>query len=129
MKTRNITKRVAISVSLILLAAPNAVNAQLVPQPWGSVGVKDSDITFSVGARALDFGVELGKGPDGATGVDVLKFISLPVISPYVGIGLYSEDKGVALSGGVQVGTASNLFLGVGYNTVRGVNGQVGVRF
>lgn len=129
MKIENITKSVITSISLLVLATPHPVKAQLIPQPWGSVGVKDSDVTFSVGARALGFGVELGKGPDGATGVDVLKFISLPVIAPYVGVGLYSEDKGVAFSGGVQVGTASNLFLGVGYNTVRGVNGQVGVRF
>ncbi len=63
----------------------------------------------------MGFGVELGFA-DSETGVDVLKFIELPVISPYVGIGLYSGDKNVAVSGGVQVGVADNLFLGVGYN-------------
>lgn len=74
-------------------------------------------------------GVELGTGSDGATGVDVLKFIRVPLVSPYIGLGLYSADKGIAVSGGVQVGATDNVFVGVGYNTVRGINGQVGVRF
>ncbi len=59
----------------------------------------------------------------------MLKFLSLPVISPYVGVGYYSEDKGVALSGGVQVKASDRLFFGAGYNSVRGVNGQLGIRF
>lgn len=113
----------------IFTVAPSPASAQIVPQPWVSVGGNDGDVTFSVGARAFGLGVELGRGPDGASGVDVLKFLSLPVISPYVGLGLYSEDQGVAVSGGVQVNAASNLVVGVGYNSVRGVNGQVGIRF
>lgn len=125
-----VTKRTLFTLlSLLVLFTPSQAKAQLVPRPWVSVGVKDDDATFSVGARALNFGVELGRGPDGATGVDILKFISLPVISPYVGVGLYSADKGVAVSGGVQVGASDNLFLGIGYNSVRGVNGQVGLTF
>ena len=129
MKTAAIIATSAIaSVTLSVLFAPIQAQAQLVPQPWVSVGVEDSDATFSVGAKFVGFGVELGF-VDGETGVDVLKFINLPVISPYVGIGLYSGDENVAVSGGVQVGVADNLFLGVGYNSVRGVNGQVGVRF
>jgi opacity protein-like surface antigen len=122
-------KEILAASALVVLAAPPPVNAQLIPQPWVSVGGREGDVTFSVGARAFDLGVELGRGPDGASGVDVLKFLSLPVISPYVGIGLYSEDQGIALSGGLQVNTASNLVVGVGYNSVRGVNGQVGIRF
>ena len=129
MKTGLIAKTLLTSLSLLVFFAPSRANSQLIPQPWASVGVKDSEATFSVGARALDLGVELGTGPDGATGVDVLKFLSLPVVSPYVGVGLYSADKGVAVSGGVQVGATDNVFLGVGYNSVRGVNGQLGVRF
>ncbi len=43
-------------------------------------------------------------------------------------IGLVQHED-IAVSGGVQVGAADNLFLGVGYNSVRGVNGQVGIRF
>lgn len=129
MSVRIIRSTIVTAVSLLALFAPSRANSQLVPQPWGSVGGKDGDVTFAVGVRAIDFGVELGKGPDGSTGVDVLKFISLPVISPYVGLGLYSADKGVAVSGGVQIGATDNVFVGVGYNSVRGINGQVGVRF
>lgn len=129
MSVQIIRSTIVTAVSLLTLFAPSRANSQLVPQPWASVGGKDGDVTFAVGARAFDFGVELGKGPDDSTGVDVLKFISLPVISPYVGLGLYSADKGVAVSGGVQIGATDNVFVGVGYNSVRGINGQVGVRF
>lgn len=127
MKTRSI-KLSLLGALMLVGIAPIQANCQVVPQPWISGGVKDSDLSFSVGARALGIGVELGVGPDGATGVDVLKFINLPVISPYVGLGLYSEDEGVAISGGVQLGVSDHVFLGVGYNSVRGVNGQFGLR-
>ncbi|MBD2495581.1 hypothetical protein [Nostoc sp. FACHB-280] len=129
MKNAIIPKILITSVSLLALFAPSQASAQLVPQPWVSVGSKEGDVTYAVGARALNLGVEVGNGPDGATGVDVLKFINLPVISPYVGVGLYSQDKGVAVSGGVQVGATKNVFVGAGYNSVRGVNGQLGIRF
>ncbi|BAY43799.1 hypothetical protein SAMD00079811_13810 [Scytonema sp. HK-05] len=129
MKNAFIAKTLFASLSLLSLLTPQSAHAQIVPQPWVSVGSQEGDITYSVGARALNLGAELGFGPDGSTGVDVLKFISLPVISPYVGLGYYSADKGVAFSGGVQVGASDNVFVGVGYNSVRGVNGQLGVRF
>lgn len=129
MKLRLIGKTLMTSLALVTLFAHKPAASQLVPRPWVSVGVKDDDPTFSVGAKAIGLGVELGAGPDGATGVDVLKFVNLPVVSPYVGLGLYSEDKGVAYSGGVQVDASDRLFVGVGYNSVRGVNGQVGLRF
>lgn len=129
MKLRLIGKTLMTSLALVVLFASKPAASQLVPRPWISVGVKDDDPTFSVGAKVIGLGVELGAGPDGATGVDVLKFVNLPVVSPYVGLGLYSEDKGVAYSGGVQVDASDNLFVGVGYNSVRGVNGQVGLRF
>ncbi|RCJ36124.1 hypothetical protein A6769_17600 [Nostoc punctiforme NIES-2108] len=129
MKIAIIAKTLITSIGLLTLFAPSQASAQLIPQPWVSVGGKDGDVTYAVGARALNFGVEVGTGADGATGVDVLKFINLPVISPYVGIGLYSEDKGLAVSGGVQVGATNNVFVGAGYNTIRGFNGQLGIRF
>jgi opacity protein-like surface antigen len=128
-KTLSIIKTLVVSLSLFALIAPQRAHAQLIPQPWVSVGSQDGDVTYSVGARAFDFGAELGFGPDGSTGVDVLRFVSLPIISPYVGVGYYSADKGLAVSGGVQVGATENIFLGVGYNTVRGINGQLGIRF
>ncbi|MBD2120319.1 hypothetical protein H6F68_05260 [Trichocoleus sp. FACHB-262] len=129
MKFRLMKKTLITSLILVMLYVPQPAASQLVPRPWVSVGVKDDDPTFSIGAKAVGLGVELGTGPGGATGVDVLKFVNLPVVSPYVGLGLYSEDKGVAYSGGVQVDASDNLFVGVGYNSVRGVNGQVGLRF
>jgi len=128
-KKRTIAKTLITSLGFLALLTPTQASAQLIPQPWVSVGGKDGDVTYAVGARALNLGVELGVGTDGATGVDVLKFISLPVISPYVGLGYYSEDKGVAFSGGVQVGATDNVFVGAGYNSVRGINGQLGIRF
>lgn len=129
MKTGVILKTLIASITCLTLLSPKQANAQLLPQPWVSVGAEDSDVTFSIGAKIVGIGVELGFGPDGATGVDVLKFFNLPVISPYIGLGLYSDDEDIAVSGGVQVGASDNLFLGVGYNSVRGVNGQVGIRF
>ncbi|MFN6517778.1 MAG: hypothetical protein RMY29_025290 [Nostoc sp. CreGUA01] len=129
MKIRFIAKTLITSIGFFTLFAPSQASAQLIPQPWVSVGSKDGDITYAVGARAFNFGVEVGTGADGATGVDVLKFISLPVVSPYVGVGLYSEDKGVAVSGGVQVGATDNVFVGAGYNSIRGFNGQLGIKF
>jgi hypothetical protein len=128
-KTRVIGKALIASLTCFGVFAPLQAQAQFIPQPWVSVGVEHSDATFSVGAKVVGFGVELGFGSGDSTGVDVLKFINLPVISPYVGLGLYSDDEDIAVSGGVQVGAADNLFLGVGYNSVRGVNGQVGIRF
>ncbi|MBE9050400.1 hypothetical protein IQ243_08245 [Nostocales cyanobacterium LEGE 11386] len=129
MKKAIIAKILIPSLSWLTIFVPSQASAQLLPQPWVSVGGKDGEVTYAVGARALDFGVEVGRGPDGATGADILKFLSLPVISPYVGVGLYSEDKGVAFSGGVQVGATDNVFVGAGYNSVRGFNGQLGIRF
>jgi hypothetical protein len=128
-KFKLIGKTLVASSALVIALAVEPVASQIVPRPWVSVGVKDDEATFSVGAKAIGLGVELGAGPNGATGVDVLKFINLPVVSPYVGLGLYSEDEGLAYSGGVQVDASKNLFVGVGYNSVRGVNGQLGIRF
>jgi hypothetical protein len=129
MKKAIIAKILITLLGSVAIFTPSQASAQLIPQPWVSVGAKDGDVTYAVGARALNLGVEVGSGPDGAAGVDVLKFLSLPVISPYVGVGYYSEDKGVAVSGGVQVGATDNVFVGAGYNSIRGFNGQLGIRF
>jgi hypothetical protein len=116
-------------MSLSAVFAPIPAKAQLVPQPWVSVGGNDGDVTFSVGARIIDLGFELGFGSGSSTGIDVLKFINLPVVDPYIGVGYYSDGKDFAVSGGVQINAANNLFVGGGYNSVRGFNGQVGIRF
>jgi hypothetical protein len=129
MNVKLLTKTLIAFSSLLTLLNPLTASAQLIPQPWVSVGSQDGDITYSAGARALNLGAEIGVGPDGSTGVDVLKFLPLPIVSPYVGLGYYSNDKGVAVSGGVQVGATKNIFVGAGYNSVRGFNGQLGIRF
>lgn len=129
MKTRIVKSALFASLTWLSLFAPTQAKAQLIPQPWASVGVEESEATFSVGAKFVGVGVELGFGPNDSTGVDVLKFFNLPAISPYIGIGFYSDDEDFAVSGGIHVNAADNLFLGVGYNSVRGINGQVGIRF
>lgn len=110
----------------LLQARP--ASAQLIPEPWVTLGSKDSSLTYGVGVKFFDFGAELGTGPKGVTGVDALKFFSFPVISPYAGLGLYG-DRGVAYSGGVQFYPPGNTFFGVGYHSIRGISGQVGFKF
>jgi len=125
-----VISKIAIAImSLSVAFTPTLAKAQLLPQPWVSVGGDDGDVTFSVGARIIGLGVELGFGPGSSTGVDVLKFINLPVVDPYVGVGYYSDDEDFAVSGGLQIDAADNVFVGVGYNSVRGFNGQVGIKF
>lgn len=129
MKKSVIAKILIPSLTCLTVFVPSPAPAQLLPQPWVSVGEKDGEVTYAAGVRVLDFGFEIGRGLEGATGGDVLKFFSLPVISPYVGLGWYSEDQGVAVSGGVQIGATDNIFIGAGYNSVRGFNGQLGIKF
>ena len=133
MKRVFIGKTLIASLGLLALFAPQRADAQLVPipkpQPWVSVGGKDGDVTYAVGAKFAGYGAEFGVGEDGSVGVDLLQFLPLPVVSPYVGLGYYTEDKGVSFSGGVQVSPSKNLFVGAGYNSVRGFNGQLGIKF
>lgn len=119
----------AISATLaVSMINPTPGSAQLIPEPWVTVGTKDSAVSYGAGVRFLDFGAEIGTGANGVTGVDALKFISLPFVSPYAGLGIYG-DKGVAYSGGVHFQPPGNTFFGVGYHSIRGVNGQVGIKF
>ncbi|NRB07967.1 MAG: hypothetical protein HRU34_12720 [Richelia sp.] len=129
MKLQIIIKAAIASVGLLFLSMPQHAEAQIVPIAWFSVGAHEGDVTYAVGARALGLGAELGVGPDNAVGVDLLKFLRLPVLSLYSGIGYYTRQKGIALSGGVQFSARDNVFVGVGYNSVRGVNGQLGIKF
>lgn len=112
------------------VALPTAVSAQVIPQAWGAVGVADDDISYAVGARFLNLGVELGGGGESDVGVDVLGFVNLPFVSPYVGLGLYeSDDETLAVSAGVQLRPPGDLFVGAGYHSLRGLNGQIGIKF
>ncbi|MBO0348497.1 hypothetical protein J0895_05125 [Phormidium pseudopriestleyi FRX01] len=121
-----------LGLSAVFLA-PSA-QAQLLPQPWVSVGVQDSEPTFSVGVRGLGLGVELGLTNESAVGIDVMKFISPPLIgqiSGYVGVGLYNDPNSgqdFAYSAGVQILPNGNFFFGAGYHNLRGINGQIGFK-
>lgn len=103
------------------------VSAQLVPEPWVTVGSRNGTVSYGVGVKIFDLGAEITNS-GGTTGVDVLKFFSFPLVSPYAGLGIYG-DKGVAYSGGVQFTPPGNTFFGVGYHSIRGINGQVGIKF
>lgn len=63
MKIAIIAKTLLTPICLLALFTPSQASAQLIPQPWVSVGGKDGDVTYAVGARALNFGVELGNWP------------------------------------------------------------------
>jgi hypothetical protein len=116
------------SLGLLGLFNPNQASAQLIPEPWIAVGSKDSAITYAGGVKVFGFGLEVGTGKDGVTGTDVLKFINLPFISPYLGVGYYSTNQEVSFSGGIHVETSKHIFIGAGYNSVRGFNGQIGIK-
>jgi hypothetical protein len=116
-------------IALLTLGLSQPAYSQLLPRAWGSVGVKNDDVSYAAGVRFLNIGLEVGTGEDGATGGDLLGFISLPFVSPYAGIGIYSGDDTVAYSGGLQFNSDGNLFFGAGYHSIRGVNGQIGIKF
>jgi hypothetical protein len=116
-------------IALVTLGLSQPAYSQLLPRVWGSVGAKGDDVSFAGGVRFLNLGLEVGTGEDGATGGDLLGFLSLPYVSPYAGIGIYSGDDTVAYSGGLQINPGGNFFFGGGYHSVRGVNGQIGIKF
>lgn len=91
------------------------------------------------------------KSVDGNIGFDVLGFLNpAHQVSVYAGVGayfqeyrevarsnatgwLYTQSKTteteLAVSGGLQFFPSDKMILGVGYNSIRGVNGQIGIRF
>ena len=99
---------------------------------WGTFGndLEDSsDFSYGVGTKAGYVGLEVGwlDGDSDSVGVDALGFLPLEVVSPYLGLGLYGDGEGVGYSGGVHINTRSFLF-GVGYHSIRGLNGQIGIQ-
>lgn len=102
--------------------------SQILPEVWATVGSVDDLVSYGAGVRFTGIGVEVGTGEEGATGGDLLTFLSFPIVSPYLGLGYYSGDESVAYSGGVHV-TAGSLVIGGGYHSIRGVNGQLGFKF
>ena len=105
------------------------VKSQILPEVWATVGSVDDSVSYGAGARFVGMGLEVGTGEDGATGADFLTFISLPIVSPYLGIGYYSGDENIAYSAGVHLSAGRRLTIGGGYHSVRGVNGKLGFRF
>ena len=128
MNFKSICGSISAMVAVVSLIQATPASAQLIPEPWVTIGTKDSSLTYGLGVKFFDFGAEIGTGPNGVTGVDALKFFSFPVISPYVGLGLYG-DKGLTYTGGVQFYPPGNTFFGVGYHSIRGISGQVGFKF
>jgi hypothetical protein len=110
----------------LICAAP--ASSQILPEVWGTIGSVDDLVSYGAGARFAGTGLEIGTGEEGATGADFLTFISLPVVSSYLGIGYYTGDETIAYSLGVHLGTG-NLVVGGGYHSVRGINGQLGFKF
>ncbi|MBE9045294.1 hypothetical protein IQ255_12955 [Pleurocapsales cyanobacterium LEGE 10410] len=101
--------------------------SQILPEVWATVGSVDDLISYGAGVRFAGVGLEVGTGEEGATGGDILTFLSFPIVSPYLGLGYYSGDESVAYSGGVHV-TVGSLVIGGGYHSIRGVNGQLGFK-
>lgn len=118
----------SIVTACMSVVCASAANSQLLPQVWATVGSVDDSISYGAGVRFVGTGIEIGTGEEGATGGDFLTFISLPLISPYVGIGYYTGDETIAYSGGVHLGT-ERLIIGGGYHSVRGINGKLGFKF
>lgn len=104
-------------------------SSQVLPEVWATVGSVDDLVSYGAGVRLLSTGLEVGTGEEGATGADFLTFISLPVVSPYLGLGYYSGDENLAYSGGLHLNAGRRLVLGAGYHSIRGFNGKLGFRF
>ena len=110
---------------MTISASPTS--SQILPEVWATVGSVDDLVSYGAGVRFVGVGIEVGTGEEGATGGDVLTFLSFPVVSPYLGLGYYSGDESVAYSGGVHL-TVGSLVVGSGYHSIRGVNGQLGFK-
>lgn len=111
------------------ICASPASSQIISPEVWATVGSVDDLVSYGVGVRFAGSGLEVGTGEEGATGADFLTFISLPVVSPYLGLGYYTGDENVAYSVGAHLGAGDNLMVGAGYHSVRGFNGKLGFRF
>jgi hypothetical protein len=128
MQLKSICGRVTTTMALLTMVLSQPATAQFIPQPWVTVGAKDGGVSYGVGVKVFDIGAEFATAPDSVTGVDALKFFSLPFLSPYVGLGIYG-NKGVSYSAGVQFEPPGNTFFGAGYHSIRGINGQIGFKF
>ena len=117
-----------VTVCLATICATPA-SSQILPEVWGTVGSVDDLVSYGAGVRFAGTGLEIGTGEEGATGGDFLTFVSLPVVSPYIGVGYYSGDETIAYSGGIHISAGKFLMIGGGYHSIRGVNGKLGFKF
>ena len=118
---------IALITAGITTVSVSPASSQILPEVWATVGSVDDLVSYGAGVRFVGVGIEVGTGEEGATGGDVLTFLSFPIVSPYLGLGYYSGDESVAYSGGVHV-TVGSLVVGGGYHSIRGVNGQLGFK-
>jgi hypothetical protein len=118
-------------------------------------GINHSDFSssdiFDEPAPDLNF-TDLGKQRvDSTIGFDVLGFYNpSPKLSFFGGLGLYFQEyrrvvqdnvslflfteaseteADAAFSGGIQFFPSNAIILGIGYHSIRGLNGQIGIRF
>lgn len=118
-------------------------------------GINESDYSsddiYDYPVPHLNF-TDLGEQKvDSAVGFDVLGFYNpSKQVSLYGGLGLYFQEyrriarsnlsallyteakdteAEAAFSGGVQFFPSGSLMLGIGYHSIRGLNGQIGMRF
>ncbi|MEM7762211.1 MAG: hypothetical protein AAF298_29460, partial [Cyanobacteria bacterium P01_A01_bin.40] len=114
---RNVMVRV-ISTSMLTACvatiSAESASSQVLPQVWGTVGAVDDLVSYGAGVKLVGIGIEVGTGEEGATGADFLKFVDLPVISPYLGLGYYSGDEAIAFSGGAHLNLGRRLIVGAG---------------
>lgn len=120
-------------------------------------GINDSDYSssdmYDYQIPFIDqYTIDLGKHKvDSAIGFDVLGFYNASKrLSFFGGLGLYFQEyrrimlddwtgllytesqeteAEAAFSGGIQFFPSSALVLGIGYHSIRGINGQIGIRF
>lgn len=119
---------VATVAACAILTANVPASSQVLPEIWGSIGTQDEDISYAAGVKWFGFGIEAGTGKEGATGGDFLTFIPVPIVDPYVGVGVYSGDDTFAYSAGLHF-TTGKLLIGGGYHSIRGINGKLGFKF
>lgn len=117
-----------IATACIATVGANPASSQILPEVWATVGGVDGLVSYGAGVRFAGTAIEVGTGEEGATGADFLTFVSLPVVSPYLGIGYYTGDETIAYSGGVHISAGKFLMIGGGYHSVRGFNGKLGFK-
>ena len=117
------------TISCLTLGNVSPAYSQITPQVWSSIGSKDNNLSYAAGVKWAGFALEFGAGKEGVAGGDFLTFLPVPFVSPYAGLGVYSGDNTLAYSGGLHLYPSAHLFVGMGYHSIRGINGKIGFKF